>query len=482
MRVKKSNKSSISVSLQELPQDINTFTNIVRNTYRDCRIQRNQIERVTLNNKMMQKFLNDGYVIVSNLEQVESKMDYEFLYNYKHDFYLKSTNSKSIISIENLNSILFISKSINLEVWANNLKFYNHYNLEEKDELDNLYVGDSIRLVIDKKNNSLTINYDFKNVKTFNNYINDLSFLDNVIESRQIVFKDSIKNKEFILPLCESENIEEALNSKMLKEKLAYLNEVKDTFDLLGLNNDEEFKVDNLTEADENNIRFLVNNVIYNRMYNPKSNDDISPFSLVNIGNISFLIYAEKQSKGYKFLNPATHRFNVFMRYEDERPDRKVSPYFCLKDIEISKISNFDYDDIYYSFVNVKNSEDINMFIIRLIEAYDISNKKKLLDLANRLADWVINNEIDNELWHCVKLNKIQSNLRVNDKLSIEDIDYLNSVIYNDSYELNLKLGASLLLKNKCKFDCYFNKLSKSSKAEFIKYPIYKKFYTYVSD
>lgn len=475
LNAKKSNKKTITVSLQELPQNIVTFTNIVRNTYNDCRLQRNQIERKVISDTALEKLTNKGYKIISSLIQSDDKIDYDFLYNYKHNFYLKSPDGKEIISIENLNSILSITKHMDIEIWVGDKKYYDSYDVEEHDAEDYIFIGRTTKLIINKNEHSITINIDFNNAIYFNDYIKDMQFVIDMLNNKNIKFVNTITKNTFNIPIDERFQSTNTIDVALLNEKLNYLIDVDDALKLIGLNIDEKLLIKNLSVTDENNIKILVDNLIYNKLYNQKK-DKFSPLCYMDINNISLMLYLEKNKSGVKIYNPANNRFVVVMKYDDNRPDKKVSPYLWLESDKIAKISNFDFDDIYQSLISIGDSESTNRFIIKLIEAYDICKKEKLLNLANRLSQWIVSNETNNELWHCAKLNQLQAKLRIN-SIGDDDQDYLNTIIYNDNYSINLKLGACLLTKNKHKFQLLFDKLDFKEKEEFIKYPIYKYFY-----
>ena len=472
---KSSNKKTITVTLQEMPDNIETFTNIVRSTHSDCRIQRNRINRKTISSTDLKKLVQDGYEVVSNLMQNADNIDYEFLYNYKHDFYLKSPDGKEIISIENLNTILSVSKHMNIEIWVGDRKYYNEYEVVEDGENDIIHIGKSLKLFINKNKCSITVSFDFGGAILFSDRLRDMKFVVDMLNNKKIKFKTPNTDKSFELPLGKSSEKDNKIDIDGLNNNLKYLIDIDDAFKLLGLNIDEELHIKELSVTSEKNIRMLVDNLIYNKLYNQVI-DGFSPLCIMDVGNISLLLYLEQRKNGVKVYNLASHKIDVVMRYKNGRADRKVSPYLSVSAKDIAKISNFDFEDIFQSFTSIGCSDDINSFIIELIKAFDICKKEKLLNIVERLSNWVIDNETNNELWNCVKLNQIQARFRISDA-NDEDLDYLNTVIYNDNYSTNLKLGACLLVKNKHKFELLFATLSNREKKIFKEYPIYKYFF-----
>ena len=465
------NMHTKNIELEKLPLNINTFNNLIKSGFNDCKIQHRQRELNEITFNEINKYIKQGYQIVANIEYSMMK-DTDYIYNYQHTFYLK--NGVDIRKLPGVNNILSVSNSIKITIGIGSIIYYNDvYRTETKDFIAwNFGKAFTLKFERDSIEKKADFSVTFK-VKDYAlaDYIKDTEFMINLIKHKriEICINEKIETLFFDADCVKQFDVE-ALNSynKFAKDIRTILN-------VLDINSDEELLVDKIDKKSSVLLNLLDSVLLKNRVLKKGQLKDYNPFLTMEIGNLCLLMYVEnlKNIEGYKVYKVSEKRFKCHFESKDNKHVREISHYFILSPEDYAKISNLNFDDIFNSYIECGNIGDINECIVKLISAYDISKKSKLIDLAKCLINWSLQIVDDNTLYNYLKLNLLQILYRENHRLTSEEIDYLNSIVYNSEYSNYMKIGACIILNYSTKVKELINKLTDEEKKGLFEMPIY---------
>ena len=242
----------------------------------------------------------------------------------------------------------------------------------------------------------------------------------------------------------------------------------------------EDLELSNLSDKEIQNINSLIRRFLFNK--NDKLPNLTPPrFAKMDIGNISVLFFADKESDDKIRLTPAFD-LSLFAFYTIDNKEKKIEiPPYAAYDSEIFRDAcNINYSDILPAFKALQSNNDkfyqlMNRTILRMLMGYDLQNKKKeiILETALEMAIWLEENDPDQSSHDIHTINRLQIKKRMN-LFNEEDSCVLYAYLgMKDSCD-ELKFAAHLLLGNQNEAKIYFGKLDESTKELYRKeLPLY---------
>lgn len=189
----------------------------------------------------------------------------------------------------------------------------------------------------------------------------------------------------------------------------------------------------------------------------------------------------------YKFVFvPVFNKNGIYNFYSQEMIDNtlcvviqrdekiKTSIYSNLLPEEYLNVSNFNGKIILKSFKNIELNnivlDSINNLVLSFLSAYDKSNDRQYLNLADKLSQITCknrNNDID-------LINSKQIKYRKKN-LSFKDKKLLNAISEKEVYKENYQILCciDILLDNNFTFDMHYKQMAKNDKKIFNTWPIY---------
>lgn len=467
--LEKKNATTVNINLKRLPKDTKTFANLLYEGYGECQIQKRFKPAIRIND--IQNKIKDGYNIIS-FANFNIENDKSFIFDYQHPIYLKK--GKDILQVLGSNKIESITKHINYSVYVDDNKYYDSYDcIDENKEYNEVKFGKALTYKIGKEKTDVIVSFNVNNY-ALDEYILDSEFIISLFNKKKITINNG--NKIFEIPFDYDET-QSTIDIETIKKRLNFAKETKQLLEVLEINEDEKLDVSKITKADNYWLDIAIKSILYNERVVIKELYTYNPFMYLTVGNIHLLVYVEKNDDGYRLYKMSNRNYKMELRFDDSTRNRNVSCYYGFTIEDYKKISNLSFEDLYNSYIEIGNIDDINNCVIKLISAFDDCKKDKLLDVALNLIDWALKNFTNENMMHFLKMNRLQIALRKGIELTFIEKDYLNSILYNTQSDNYLKLGASLLLKNKEKTDILFNELNEEEQKEFKQMPIYKLYY-----
>lgn len=253
---------------------------------------------------------------------------------------------------------------------------------------------------------------------------------------------------------------------------------VKDMFEYFGVKFLQLWNT--LDEKDIDNIDFMIS--VYRG-----ENKGIKAFGryYTEIGKytISYIVIEDKDKNliPYNYFSDLSDKM-ISGKYNEEKNmfEYFISPYISLSKEELIKYSNFNGDIVSDSFNNKDidfYAEEINIFVLNLILAYDESNRIDFLNCAEYICKMLIDIDIDNKIIYMINYLQIKKRKKcINDEDISTLLNLKNSISLEQKMFYMVQCSIAILLNNDGDKEYFYNKLSYEDKKIFDKFPI-KKFW-----
>lgn len=457
----KKEQQFISITLKDFPKNneseiFSIFKNFIYHSKKQ--IQRNpKVTELYLNGKMdlTNKKLVAGYSVVPCTTKEET---IRYILKYPTYSYLRYNDSNidvvlGQISIEKL----IEEKDMNVEVDGEilDIKITREYDRNGK-KIDKF--GNNIKFNIDDKK----LNFRFAN--NLSERIKDLKFLKYFLINYEKIDFSTVFAKD------EENN---GLTFKDICNHLNFLCDVQKVLNKFEV--DKELILKDMLEKDWNKIAALVKSVLYEEVV-PYSLDGDEGIGIFEFGNIKLLVACLKSDIKHRFKIRNIFDLNdIGIKYNGS--DMMLSVYFeCLRKERLLNIDNINYDKVYDSIINFRNSEEydtyINWYVLELIGAYDVNFNIHFLILADKLLNYLIERTTSQESIEIYKVNHLQIKKR-QEKLDLNDKMYLFDLKRKKIDDLNLILCCNILLESFDEAEIVFQQFSNEEQKKFKEYPIF---------
>lgn len=304
--------------------------------------------------------------------------------------------------------------------------------------------------------------------------------------------KDSINNAEFVVALNDigvltvgDVDLNLAVNEKEyvddFRQKLVCWKDLDAVLDKLHVT-----KPFDLTKIKKNQyplINLLIDTIGKgNTVKIPKQQTAILTLEISNITLLLYCVVGKDNvcALGDFFDNKLKIAYNV-----NEKEKVNVSPFSYLQNEHLWEIiDNIDYDQIVESAQEASKAHNFNFQmsvhdVLSMISASDTIEKsdgerrKKLLEEALKLDEWLLDNDSRSDFHPVHVINKMQI-IKRQRELSNEELQQLELILKIDGIEMPLKVAVNLLLGNKKEVEKQFATLSEEEKNAMRAFPIWK--------
>lgn len=372
-------------------------------------------------------------------------------------------NEKIQIPYKMIPKDIIIGKKYNLNIYANDKLFYRSYSVQTSKKKKIICIGNSFKICVYSISNIIKL--DINLINTLNERIIDLEFLINIAY-----------NKGFTIDIIKFDlDISEYLDVDRLEKQLKFLKDVKKLFKILHIK--KNIDITKLTLNDVNRLNELIAVFVKNDKLTYKEKlTGIVKFSIQDINIL--LVVKEYDEKKYCYQLEDLFNSSLMFAYSTPNGYDQVTVYSVLCADLYNEISNIDYDNMIEKYKQVySENKELTSYatndLLKLLIAYDVSNNSEQLQAAEKLIDWII--EVDEKDSEINSLNKLQI-LKRKRKLNDIEIEELYNMVEKSDNATEIKLGAYILLENENMAKKKFALLSTDKQAEFVMYPIYKRF------
>ena len=343
---------------------------------------------------------------------------------------------------------------IKKNIFVNDKKFYSQYTVMGKDS-NELVVGPiTIELLSGK--------IHLKLEGTPKKRIKDLEFIISVLKEQYIMF-DAVK---FELPFTDIEMVNK--NIDIYNKQLNYFKKIDKLFKFF--NTEFDIDYDQLSDIDLRNLHHLMN--LYDGIF-PEDMKELQKY-YININKYKFIfVLVFNGNKIYNFYSQEMIDNTLCVIIRDGK-EIKTSVYSNLLPEEYLNVNNFNEKIILKSFKNIELIDEvldsINILMLSFLKAYDQSNDRRYLDLADKLSQIICKNRInDIDLINSKQIKFRKKNLSFNDK------KLLNAISEKEEYknDYHVLCCIDLLVNNTFDFDKHYKSMNKKDKEVFKNWPIY---------
>lgn len=313
-------------------------------------------------------------------------------------------------------------------------------------------------LSIQVNSNDKNANIKFTEKCTIPHYIENLKFMIALVKGKEL----KIGN----LAVGSNPKIDDDIN--LLEQRLEFFKKVQTLLERLHIA--KKIKVREITDSMYRSFGILYQIIFENRLFEEKI---AGPgFCIMTIGAIRCLLFrSERSATIVKYVNPFEKNERKFsISRSDSDIQFPASLFVSLNKKDILSCDNIIYPRITEDVTAVKYSkvygEALNNFVLELLSAYDASKNEEILDCVIKIISWLYKQE-QNEIHF---INKFQAILR-HRPFNQEELNQILEMREN-SNELELRLGYSILLGEKYQYRHLLEKLSPKRREEFLKYPI----------
>lgn len=461
------NKISRSIVFKEFPTNNDKKANIFFNFIEDCRRQISFVTGELL--IKMDDFNKENFIEsieipfhgIGYTDPIKAILENEVY------MYAAIKGTQGFYPLESIPILKKVESTVSESIKIEEIEYYNEYRIIRDVNSTTFCFGQSFEIIHFGEDK---MQLQYKNSSKVRTLAKDLEFSLKFLEKRCFKIGDiefNQKNWKITHLKDDKEN-----NYKLLDFSKKIVNFL-DSFDF-----EEDIDLDKLNQEE---IR-LLNNLISVFVDNETSVENIkkgsSPICYINVGKFRFLAYVEEEEGKYKISD--FFKTDIPMALGDENGEKlPVSQCACLKEDDLFKASNIDFDFVLNSFkiqeVHHKSHEVANVFLLNLLNAYDKTKGKKrekLQKLCLDFSNWICEAFDTAENYNVNMLNKLQTIKRIR-KFNIDEIDLLDSIATNLDTTVICKVGAYLLLDQQNAAKEYFEKLSIEEQESFRKYPIF---------
>lgn len=436
-----------------------------------------------------------------NMKEVESPSHLENICrNFNIDRNMQKGIKENIFNEDNL--LLSNGKISKFYLWDKDPENFNPQNLVGTWKY--VYTLDENGYAINISYGELTNLVEKLNAKIFDKdkeYVYDDVKLETTVDCQKVLFGKAfslnITNKNFNIKICGtlSERIKQLkFVSKLFKNGFFLINEIefkiildKKEEEKINILLNEYIKLDNFFQKhniskDVNFDNWKVQD--FNRLYfwisaieNKKEinlNSSINLVGSIKIKDIRLSVFA-RINKNKKFEIESLWNNNIskkyYFKYNSDKEEIETNNFYLVLNSEAYQADDINILEMKKSFEDMEFSDGeyilMNMQVLEVLKAYDITKNYQLLQYAKYLANLLLNYDQSNSIYY---INYFQI-LKREDKLTEEDIDKIID-IGNNSDSLEIKLGCNLLLDNKNEVNYLLKKIDSKTLEIFKYYPI----------
>lgn len=449
--------------------------------------------------KMLKQYSSSKIKI--DMKEIISSSNFENICrNFNIDRNMQKGIKENIFNESNLLSLDY--KTAKFYLWDSDPKNFNPqklvgtwkyiYTLDENGYAINISYGELTNLVE---------NLDAKIFDKDKEYIYDDVKLETLVDCQKVIFGKAfsfnLTKKNFNIKICGtlSERIKQLkFISKMFKNELFLINEIEFKIDS---NKEEEEKfnnllsryividdffrkhniskdinLDNWEDKDFNKLSFWIAALEGKKAIT--LNSSVNLVGSIDIKDIRLSIFA-RRNKDKKFEIESLWNNNIskkyYFKYSSNLEEIETNNFYLVLNSEAYQSDDINILEMQKSFEDMEISDGeyilMNMQVLEILKAYDITKNEILLNYAEYLIDLLLKHDFSNPIYY---INYVQILKRQN-KISDDNLIKLVE-IKEQSDETEIKLACNILLDNKNEVKALLKTIDSNTLEIFKQYPI----------
>lgn len=362
---------------------------------------------------------------------------------------------------------LHTAEDISSNIIINNKTYYKSVHVIKTANFTQFVLGESFKITTFDDTQEINIKYNGSdNIRIL---CKDLEFILSLLDAGY--FESNGHRFDFNTKEVDYSNF----NIAEQKQLLNFAQKTVETLNVLNCTKD--LSLSSLKEEDIRNLKRLYSALIENK---PASGlkEDLPPIGNMTVGNLNFIVCLNRQKDDKNtYLIKDFFNSEILFTYKGENGNMyPISQYALLTADDLFGADNVNWQVLLPSFQKVDKHEETfqraNWFLLELLTAYDKSQNKEILTVANEFSDWIMTATEEELPYNIKKLNQLQIIKRIRE-LNDEETKSLYQIILGDNVDDSICVGAYLLLDQQQSAEKHFAKLTSDMQNEFKKYPIY---------
>jgi hypothetical protein len=404
--------------------------------------------------------------LLENLESFDGDLEFKFIgkdyldildyaISGELDLYYKPKGAMIpeplIDDIANLK--IFEEKEMLVQIQGKERVYKTTFAYETKNDFTiDFHNGCSIRIQKKPDLVTLTLNYSLSNI--LSKRLDGLEFIIELQKNKGIILNR--KRLDF-----SDENIAK-IDLNFLNKAFNANIRLKELVDKLKISTDLDST--GWSKKDSRTIKILYDGLINKQIVSLDRADynfiQVIPFANVHV--LLFLIPERENSKDYRIYNYSD--YDIVLINEDRQ---QFSKYEAVDLDQLILVDNFNIDDYISSYLSIKDIENLDLGLLKLINYADNKSDRNILQTCLEFAQKLVDmDKSENSV-----LNLLQIKKRLNN-LTQKDSSYLHSLINHNSVEIRFATNCILGYKDQAIY-LFENEFSDEQRERFIEYPIY---------
>lgn len=447
--LKQYSSNTIKIDMKEI-KNSEQFENICRNFKLDKEIQKGIKSNIFDENNLS---LADGKVSKfytwnrdpKNFKPQDLVGSWKYIYTFDKNGYAINVSYAMLCNlVETLNAKIYNRK---------NELVFDDVKLETTIEGKKILFGKAFTMDFTKNK------FNIKICGTLNDRIKQLEFIKRIYSDNGFLINDidfNINMKE-----TEQKKFQNLLGKYKVLEKFFHKHNI-----------DKQINFDTWEDSDFNKLEKWIN-AIENKT--PISlNSDISLLGSINIKDIRLSVFATKRDDNdFNIFSIWNNNVDTkyYFRYGNGEGSIETTIFYLVLNSEAYLSDDINFKEM-KNCINNKELSDgeynlMNLQLLEVLKAYDITKSSDLLEYAKYLIDLLIKHDPDSPVYY---INYAQILKREN---KIADENYKKLIEIRDTNSLvEIKISCNLLLGNKSEANILTQSLDKQTLEEFKKYPI----------
>lgn len=472
----KDKQSTVAVAMKPIPESLEDFESILSVFWGDSRKQISYFGKKPFTFEDMKKRNIRNFSFVMPLHKT-NPADFLGYLSTHNSFMYAQIDAELGIEVPISEEIEHISfkNVMKKEVVVGGRTFYTEYHNEITEGNLIISVGNVLKLSypMDKLGKNSAASFK-ANTSMLDDCILEAEFLLALAKDEKMMLGDI----EIDLKVNEPNVVTEC------KERLEAWKQLKHVLDLMHVTKPLDLSL--ITEEQNKTLDILIATIGTGKSV--KIGHTQSTLNMAEIGNLRLLLWESVDKDGNSFFGDFFDG-RIFIEYKFEAGKKyESSPFSYLQNDNLwERCDNIPFDKQTGQYRNLMDKNPriydmANLDLLAMLKAYDAMDetneiqRKNILLYAEKLNEWLRDSETasDKKVMHFINMCQI---LKRQNKLTEECIDELHKLLTDETVDSIMKVGISLILGEKDKFD-YCVALCKDIEVENMKrYPIWK-FYT----
>lgn len=464
------NKTKISLEFEAFPVDNRIKTNIFMDFYE--------------NTKRQISFVNEDLPSIFDLDKASDQIEIIQTENFHGDrksyksflmdrldkeVYLYKKTELMSLPLSDVGKIFALGENIDQVVKVNEKEYYSSFERIHTKDKTSVKIGGSTEIYVNNHTNTMTFKITPSSMLLERVY--DYTFIINAFEKGSL----SINNVTIDLSALKITLSKEQLQK--MKEHLKYCEKIIELFRILSITDDLELS--KLTSSEGIHLDTLIYAFVDGNAVKFREKQE-NGYLNIKIQQLYILVYLEEvQGKPccYKFINLFDGIY-VIGTSKKGVEEKEVYPALALlKQDYYEKLSNINFEAILKQYKgcakhNQRIYQSANLTVLEMLKAYDECKKKKLIEFAIDIMEWLLEEVKEKHTENIFSINYFQSLIRVRE-LNQEEQKQLFEIIRNTETGDDIKFAANVLLKQYTSAKLYFDNLNDDIKEAIRQFPIY---------